>query len=143
MDMRWLKGERICDARDTIPPSTMCIIKWFIRHHICLVLQPTDTDGNNQGMLLFMVHNEHISEAHLVLGKLEGWNSPKLRHLNNTTLQKKQNETKKTKKKKPSPLFPVLSKFRESFNSLNPSHIGSILKKSSGTSFYIKKRLKL
>lgn len=54
-----------------------------------------DTDGSNQGMLLFKMRNEHISEAHSVVGKLESWNSPQLRHLNNTTLQKKQNETKK------------------------------------------------
>lgn len=86
---------------------------WFIRHHICLVLQPMDTDRSNQRMLPFMMRNECISEAHSVGDKLEGWNSPKLRHLNNITLQKKQKQTKKNL----SLLFPVLSKFRECFNS--------------------------
>lgn len=68
---------------------------WFIRHHICLVLQPMDTDCSNQRMLPFMVRNERISEAHSVVDKLDGWNSPKLRQLNNITLQKNQKQTRK------------------------------------------------
>lgn len=110
----FLKGERIWDTWGTIPPRAICIIKYDHQPLHCLVLQLMDTDCKNQGTLLFMVSMSKSLRHTASHGLAKSWDSLKLRHLNNkNTLQKN-----KMKQKILSPLFPVVSEFRENVKAL-------------------------
>lgn len=115
LKMRFLKGERIWDTWNTIPPRAICIIKcnssaitsaWFFNWWTLIAI----TRGRCYSWWVMSKSLSHTA-SHGSGGGLEFLETQTPNHHQQYLTKKK-----KPKPKTLSPLFPVLSEFRESCN---------------------------